>query len=251
MSLEDRVQREKEIYNEGLKRKWFRKMHSYANAFYGDYWAETEAKTIRRANAGKLLEVGSQSWVANVEETGCRPAELHCINISEAELEEGRTAAKTTIVQPEFHIMDGHNMEFPDNHFDIVFGNGILHHLEMEKALIEIKRVLKPTGKIVFAEPLDINPALIAIRMMTPNARTIDEKAFRLKEIRLIRKHFDCDFDYIHFLGVPFGILSSLFYRNPKNPLTRLAFYLDVVLARFPYVGLLYRITVFSGSPKN
>ena len=58
MSLEDRVQREKEIYNEGLKRKWFRKMHSYANAFYGDYWAETEAKTIRRANAGKLLEVG-------------------------------------------------------------------------------------------------------------------------------------------------------------------------------------------------
>jgi ubiquinone/menaquinone biosynthesis C-methylase UbiE len=46
---------------------------------------------------------------------------------------------------------DCENLPLKDNSFDMITGNGVLHHLpDMEKALGEIKRVLKPGGVAVF-----------------------------------------------------------------------------------------------------
>jgi 2-polyprenyl-3-methyl-5-hydroxy-6-metoxy-1,4-benzoquinol methylase len=44
--------------------------------------------------------------------------------------------------------------------FDYIVGNGILHHLyaDMDKALWNIKKLLKPNGRIVFLEPNLYNP---------------------------------------------------------------------------------------------
>lgn len=50
------------------------------------------------------------------------------------------------------------NMPFKENTFDVIVGNSILHHLDLNKALPEIKRVLKPNGTIVFFEPNLLNP---------------------------------------------------------------------------------------------
>ena len=54
--------------------------------------------------------------------------------------------------------MDAHDLQFEDGTFDFVYGDAILHHLNMVPALDEIFRVLKPNGKILFVEPLDVNP---------------------------------------------------------------------------------------------
>lgn len=41
-------------------------------------------------------------------------------------------------------------LDFPDNHFDIVYSKGVLTHLEDKEALFkELKRVLKPNGVLV------------------------------------------------------------------------------------------------------
>ena len=41
-------------------------------------------------------------------------------------------------------VMDAHDLDLPSCEYDIVYGNAILHHLELNKAIPEIYRVLKP-----------------------------------------------------------------------------------------------------------
>lgn len=88
-------------------------------------------------------------------------------------------------------VMDAHQLELEDESFDIVFGNGILHHLpHLECAIGEIKRVLKTSGCAVFLEPLGLNPFVNLFRKLTPHCRTSDEKPFTKQELNLIRNLF-------------------------------------------------------------
>lgn len=71
-----------------------------------------------------------------------------------------------------FLVMDGEKMKFPDNYFDFCVEYGALHHVDLQIALNEIKRVLKPGGKFVFVEALRHNPFIHAYRRLTPHLRT-------------------------------------------------------------------------------
>ena len=45
---------------------------------------------------------------------------------------------------------DATSLDFPDNTFDVVYSFGVLHHIpEVEKAVAEIRRVLKPGGELL------------------------------------------------------------------------------------------------------
>src|SRR3989337_1097883 len=78
--------------------------------------------------------------------------------------------------------MTGEKLDYPDNCFDIIFGFAILHHLELDKAIPELRRVLKPSGIAYFGEPLGGNPFINLYRRMTPQYRTADEKPLVLKD---------------------------------------------------------------------
>jgi ubiquinone/menaquinone biosynthesis C-methylase UbiE len=91
--------------------------------------------------------------------------------------------------------MDAHDLQFEDETFDFVYGDAILHHLNMTPALDEIFRVLKPNGKILFVEPLDINPVGKLVRSLTKKARTADEQPLRLCDIAEIKKRFETHFN--------------------------------------------------------
>lgn len=60
----------------------------------------------------------------------------------------------------EFKLEDAMNLSFADSSFQVVFGSSVLHHLDFQKSLKQIYRVLKPGGKMVFAEPNMINPQI-------------------------------------------------------------------------------------------
>ena len=49
-------------------------------------------------------------------------------------------------------------MPFAEGTFDAVYGSSILHHLGLEAALAEVRRVLRPGGRMAFAEPNILNP---------------------------------------------------------------------------------------------
>lgn len=57
---------------------------------------------------------------------------------------------------PRYLYMDASEMEFPDNHFDIVMASEMLEHInksDMIKVTREIKRVCKPDGTIMITVP--------------------------------------------------------------------------------------------------
>jgi 2-polyprenyl-3-methyl-5-hydroxy-6-metoxy-1,4-benzoquinol methylase len=49
-----------------------------------------------------------------------------------------------------------------DEPFDTIIGSSVLHHLEIEPALKNIFRLLKPGGIMAFAEPNMLNPQIMA-----------------------------------------------------------------------------------------
>lgn len=89
-------------------------------------------------------------------------ATITAVDISEDLLAEARE--KTTAQNVVYEIADAHNLKYEDASFDLVYGSSILHHLEIDKALSESLRVLKPGGKFVFAEPNMVNPQIWAER---------------------------------------------------------------------------------------
>ena len=86
--------------------------------------------------------------------------------------------------------MAAEEVDFPDKTFDVVVGFAILHHLDLDKAMPELHRVMKPGGVAVFAEPLGSNPFLNMYRKLTPQYRTADESPLILREFNKHAKEF-------------------------------------------------------------
>jgi len=67
-------------------------------------------------------------------------------------------------------VADGDRLPFRDGAFDCVFGHAILHHLELDEALGQVSRLLKPGGRAAFAEPLSQNRLARAARVLKQRA---------------------------------------------------------------------------------
>lgn len=92
--------------------------------------------------------------------------------------------------------------------FDAVVGSSVLHHLELEPALRRIHALLRPSGRLVFAEPNMLNPQVWMERRFRHWDRfryvSPDETAFVRRTLaRDLRAHgFDdvriTPFDWLH-----------------------------------------------------
>jgi 2-polyprenyl-3-methyl-5-hydroxy-6-metoxy-1,4-benzoquinol methylase len=84
--------------------------------------------------------------------------------------------AKETFRLPNltFQALDFNHPEILDGKtFDYIVGNGILHHLyyEIDQALVNLGRLLKNKGRIIFLEPNLLNPYCYLIFNTTPYFR--------------------------------------------------------------------------------
>jgi len=93
-------------------------------------------------------------------------------------------------VEVDAKVMIAEDMDLPNSNYDFVFGNGILHHLDRKRAYHEIFRVLKPGGRAIFIEPLSYNPIISIYRLLAKTVRTKNEKPFRFRDFRYLRKLF-------------------------------------------------------------
>jgi len=91
-----------------------------------------------------------------------------------------------------FKVMDGENLAFPDNTFDVGVEYGALHHVDLNKAMSELYRVLKPRGEMICVEALRHNPFIHWYRKRTPHLRTEWETNHILKvqDLDIVRKYF-------------------------------------------------------------
>ena len=153
----------------------------------------------------KVLEVGCGTGYFT-RELAKTSAQIIAIDISNDLIEVASTKIDSSNVS--FHIGNAYSLDYPDNFFDTIIGSSVLHHLEVDQALSEFYRVLKPEGTIYFTEPNMLNPQ-IAIQKNVPYIKRImgdspDETAFfRWGLKRKLKEHFFRNisikpFDFLH-----------------------------------------------------
>ncbi len=130
------------------------------SSYIGQLRAERRANLI--VNLGKftqsdhLLELGCGTGTFTKKIYNKTNAQITPVDISPELL----VIARNKLPEIDFMIADAMNLPFSNEKFTGVYGSSVLHHLDIKKALVEIFRVLKKNGKIVFAEPNMINPQI-------------------------------------------------------------------------------------------
>lgn len=169
------------------------------------------------------------------------------IDVSEGEIEQARIRAREDGLadKSRFLVVDAHATGFPDDSFDLVVGDSILHHLDLRVALEELRRILRPGGKAVFIEPLWHNPILRLGRALTPSARTPDEHPLTTADWEMCAELFE---NFHHeereFLTIPLMPLNLVLPSAAQRRLARGVGALDDrIRDRFPAIRKHSRIT--------
>jgi len=175
-------------------------------------------------------------------------AEAIGIDISPEGVENARTNAldEGVAARCRFEVMDGEAMTFPDNTFDVIVTYGALHHLDFDRAMDGLSRVLKPEGAIIAIEALRHNPIFHLYRKMWMHLRTEWEVEHILTVGHLSRaqQYFDkVDARFFHLM-----VLAAVPFRKTSifRPLRRFLDSIDERLLRPRAVGKYGWIMVFT-----
>lgn len=195
---------------------------------------------VRTASGQKVLDLGCGTGERSAQLLKCG-ASVEGIDISPVYIEQAEELAAELGVPPSrycFQVMDAHRLQFDDNTFDLVIGEGILHHLDLFVSTDEIRRVLKPGGRALFLEPLAANPLLKIFRLLTPRARTVDEKPLSRKDLSWFDAHegWDVQSEYCGILAAPTAVATSILLRPfPNNWFLSLADLLEQAISRWSW----------------
>ena len=255
MTVEERVKREKyshendDVLQESLKLKSkYNHILSYpgyitmTNRFEKSYYNLSEKVVLdfgcgKGLDSLKLLKAG---------------AKVYGIDIAENYINETIQLAKNNGFSEKnfnFKVMDAHKLEFEENKFDLVIGNGILHHLDKIVAIKSIYKVLKPGGRLVFKEPLADNPLLKIFRFFTPKARTEDEEPFSKKDLAEIINPNLWETDNVFFCGIinaPLAVITSILMpKSPNNIILKIGDFFEKKLNNFNFLKSFNQYVLF------
>jgi len=166
----------------------------FADADYLDHetWIRPAFERLGDVSGLRVLDFGCGHAMAAVV-LARRGARVTAFDLSGGYLAEARRRAEANHVAINFVQADGERLPFADHSFDRVWGNAILHHLDLSVAAPELRRVLRPGGIAVFCEPWGGNALLRWARRRLPYAakgRTPDEKPLRWRDLRRLWESF-------------------------------------------------------------
>jgi SAM-dependent methyltransferase len=101
--------------------------------------------------------------------------------------------------------------------FDRIYGNGVLHHVDLGAAVPELARVMKPSAIGCFIEPLSYNPAIAVYRRLAEAVRTPDEHPLRFRDIKRFDPHFG-DVSHREFWLTSLAIFGKFFLVDRAHP---------------------------------
>lgn len=166
----------------------------------------------------RLLFYGSGAHFSLINKFVGLGAEVVAIDISPESIAKIDRAVEAQGLQGRCstQVMDCEYLTFEDRSFDVVFARSIIHHLDIDRSLKEISRVLKKGGKFTVLEPLGTNPLINCYRYLTPNARTAGEHPLVPGDIRKFEGAFSRT--KAHYLYC-MSILSYLYRMADGNEL--------------------------------
>jgi SAM-dependent methyltransferase len=140
----------------------------------------------------RVLDLGCGHGMASIV-LARRGALVTGCDLSLGYVREARRRAEANGVPACLLVCDGERLPFADGAFDRIWGNAILHHLDLRLAAREINRVLAPGGVAVFCEPWAGNRWLnwARVGLAYPGKQhTADEAPLRPRDLDHLRAAF-------------------------------------------------------------
>ena len=215
----------------------------------GEIWNwESPAGKLRWARRVKMLSSHLKPGMT-VLELGCGAghftqelvrsgAYIVAIDVSPELLEIARNNCSAPNVQ--YQLENAYELRYDDAVFDSVVGSSVLHHLEIEKALRDVYRVLRSAGTIFFTEPNMLNPQ-IAVQKNIPWIKrrlgdSPDETAFFRWPLRRLLE----ETGYRDIRIDPFDFLHPKTPSPLINPVNQLGRFLEKLPVVSEFAGSLY-----------
>lgn len=147
----------------------------------------------------RILEVGSGTGALSVY-LAMLGAEVTGIDVSEenAELSQRRAAVNGVSGRTDFRAVPVEQLDDPDGSYDAIIGNQVLHHFELDEAMPNIRRMLRPGGRAVFCEPVLLLPTPLrrlrdtglVKRVLPKRVDTPTERSVSREDVAIIRRVF-------------------------------------------------------------
>jgi SAM-dependent methyltransferase len=199
----------------------------------------------------RVLELGCGLEI-NAWELLERGVDVTAIDISQIAIDQAADKAESLGEdRARFVHMNAEQLDYDAGSFDFVCGDGILHHLDLERALSGIAGVLTPDGRAVFSEPMGHNPAINFYRNRTPDQRTDDEHPLLMDDFDIFRRHFEkVELDFFHFTSLlALGLLKTPWFEQAAAGLERFD---GSLFERFPSLRRFgWMVTINCSGPKQ
>lgn len=115
-------------------------------------WRRKLVKLIGKTNPKMILDVATGTADLAIAETKLNPTKIIGVDISEKMLDVGREKIKS-YPSIELQLGDSENLQFTENTFDAVSVSfGVRNFENVPAGLSEMRRVLKPSGKVFILE---------------------------------------------------------------------------------------------------
>jgi ubiquinone/menaquinone biosynthesis C-methylase UbiE len=244
--LTSRVEREKRFYD--AKASSYQRVRHWITRAIGEFDRENDVQDYYDPRDQEVLDYGCGEGRLTFDLLRKGARYVTGIDVSEVRVDAARRRADHLGVADRcrFVTADAHATGFPDASFDLVVGTDVLHHLDLERALREIRRVLRPGGRAVFVEPLAHNPILRLGRFLTPSGRTPDEHPFTVEDWRLCASIFT-SFSHSEreLVTIPLMPLNLILPRGGQRAMARWARRTDDrLLERYPKLGKYARVSI-------
>ncbi len=226
MTLTEQNLREKEFHDKLQSKSKGR----FENIFYKaiiNAWEDFYNFLSLNSTNSEILDYGCGVGPTIEKVIKFNPKKITGIDISDVSISKAKEKFANSSSKIELLVDNCENTTFSDHKFDIVYGLGILHHLQLSKCINEISRILKPEGKLLFIEPLGTNPIINFYRMLTPKSRSRDEHPLVLKDFEMIKSSFkNVNIKYYGFLTLVF----FPFYSSNDSKIFKFLIKLDQLL---------------------
>ena len=163
----------------------------------------------------KVVDFGCGSgWVTEILLN--KGAEVWAFDISEEAVKKTSKVAEKMNLSDRIHldVMPAEKLKYEDDFFDAIVGVAILHHLDLDKATKEIRRVLKSGGKAYFMEPLGHNIFVNLYRDKTPDIRSPDETPLSYTALNFINNRFSKFEHKNYYLLTLFSLIWFYLFKN-------------------------------------
>lgn len=202
--LSGRQKREREYYNlysqqQASKPLTFDPVLGKEKRPWNSYWMIYQLACQAYYNRNqKLLDFGCGSGVASLRYAKIG-YDVYGFDISENNIRlcQKQAADYNFTERTHFGVQKAENLDYEDEVFDVVAGIDILHHVDIEPAVKQVFRILKPGGRAFFREWIEV-PAFEALRNLSitkrffpkevslEEHRTMDERKLNKTDLKII-----------------------------------------------------------------